>query len=109
MAKNLKTVETDLAALAAPLPTQHVIDHAPKEPHAAATTKASRQKPKAEREVQFSLSLPESARKQLAIKAMEADLTMRGYILAALRDKGIEISEDEIRDARRKEVGDSVI
>ncbi len=91
--------------MVARLPTQHVVDRAPKEPpKAATTTKTPRQKPKAatEREVQFSLSLPESARKQLAIKAMEADLTMRGYILDALRDRGIEISENEIRDARRK-------
>jgi len=104
MGKNLKTVTTDLAALAAPLPTQHVESATKEPPKAAVTTKTPRQKPKAasEREVQFSLSLPESARKQLAIKAMEADLTMRGFILDALRDRGIEISEDEIRDARRR-------
>jgi len=105
MSKNLKTVTTDLAALAAPLPTQHVVGRATKEPpHAATTTKTPRQKTKAafEREVQFSLSLPESARKQLAIKSTEADMTMRGFILDALRDKGIEISEEEIRDARRR-------
>jgi hypothetical protein len=52
--------------------------------------------------VQFSLSLPESARKQLAVKSTEADMNTRGYILAKLRDKRIEISEDEIRDARRR-------
>ena len=34
---------------------------------------------------------------------MEADMSMRGFILDALRDRGIEISEDEIRDARRKQ------
>ena len=59
MSKNLKTVTTDLAALAAPLPTQHVVDRAPKEPPKAATAiKTPRQKPKAawEREVQFSLA-----------------------------------------------------
>ncbi len=101
MSKNLKNVTTDLAALAAPLPTQHVVDRAPK---AAITTKTPQRKPKAawEREVQFSLSLPESARRQLAVKSTEADMTMRGFILDALRGKGIEISEDEIRDARRK-------
>ena len=105
MSKNLKTVTTDLAALAAPLPTQHVVDRAPKEPpKAVITTKTPRQKPKAatEREVQFSLSLPESARRQLAVKSTEADMTMRGFILAALRDKGIEISDEHFKDARRK-------
>ena len=105
MSKNLKSVVTDLAALAAPLPTQHVTGRATNEPpKAVPTTPTPRPKPKSdtEREVQFSLSLPESARKQLAVAAMVAGMTMRGYILAALRDKGIEISEDHFKDARRK-------
>lgn len=107
MKKNLKTLTTDLAGLARSLPTQHVKE--PDVPAPAAVVEqakpARKPKPKkapAEPEVQFNFGMPQSVRKALAIKALEADMTMRGYILAALREKGIEVDDAVIADARRK-------
>lgn len=99
--KNLKDIETNLAVLAAPLPTQHVESARP-----PAVTPARIKEKKVvsvEPEVQFSFAMPASVRRQLAIKAVEADMTMRGYILAALREKGIEVDDAVIADARRKD------
>jgi hypothetical protein len=62
-----------------------------------------KEKPKREPEVQFSFSMPASVRKALAVRAVEVDMTMRGFILSALRERGIEVDDEVIADARRKE------
>jgi hypothetical protein len=47
--------------------------------------------------------MPASVRKALAVRAVEVDMTMRGFILSALRERGIEVDDEVIADARRKE------
>ena len=100
--KNLKNLQTNLASLAATLPTQRApAPEAPTTPARVRENKAKRDE--RESEVQFSFSMPASVRKALAIKAVEADMTMRGFILSALREQGIDVADEVISDARRKD------
>ena len=99
MKKNLKDVATDLATLAAPLPSQHV----PTPELDRSVEKEKFRREALEAEVQFSFSIPASVRKALTIKAVEADMTMRGFILSALRAQGIEVADEVIADAKRKD------
>jgi hypothetical protein len=45
----------------------------------------------AEEVIQFSLSLRTGLRKQLARLADDADMTMRAFVLNALKDKGLDV------------------
>ena len=51
---------------------------------------------------QFTLKMRESLHKELARYALEADMTMRGFIMDALRDKGLDVTEDDLVDRRRR-------
>ncbi len=107
--KDLKSVQTDLAALAQPLPSQHVEEVRQEQrspvraPRPEPKDEPARERPAREPEVQFSFSIRESLRKALQIEALKADMTMRGFVLAALKDKGLPVTDQEILDARRKE------
>ena len=95
--KDLKNVHTDLASLAGPLPTQHV---GASQRVATATPTA----PKArEPEAQFPFSRPKSVKKELRLRALAEDMTIRGFILKALQAQGISISDDVTADARKKD------
>ncbi len=50
---------------------------------------------------QFSFTLRKSLRKELATKANECDMTMRSYILLALRDKGLDVTDRDLLDRRK--------
>jgi hypothetical protein len=96
--KDLASVQTDLSALASMMPTQRP---AAAEQHAL---KVVPPKPKGQGEeiTQFSLSLRKNLRKQLARLADDADMTMRAFVLSALRDKGLDVRVDDLADLRKE-------
>ena len=97
--KDLASVTADLSALAMAMPTQRAGSLSPVPPgrsgcaasDANAAPKAAA-KPKVtaapEAVAQFSLSLRKDLRKELANLASDADMTMRAFVLLALKDKG---------------------
>jgi hypothetical protein len=85
----------NLANLAANMPTQRPV--APAEPTLKAVPRA-----KQEQVAQFSLSLRKSLRKQLANLAAENDMTMRAFVLGALKDKGLSVRDDDLTDMRKE-------
>jgi hypothetical protein len=52
--------------------------------------------------IQFSLSLRKSLRKHLMLLASDADMTMRAFVLSALKDKGLDVQPDDLLDLRRE-------
>ena len=50
---------------------------------------------------QISLSLRKSLRKELVNLANEAELTMRAFILSALKEKGLSVTDDDLADLRK--------
>lgn len=102
--KDLRAVQTDLAALAGGMPTQHV---ARLEPTVPVSTPDIVPPPvvragQGEDVIQFSLSLRKSLRKELARLADEADMTMRAFVLLALREKGLHATDDDLLDLRKE-------
>jgi hypothetical protein len=91
--KNLAQVQADLSALAEGLPSQHV--------GSARPAKQPRATPK-EEVIQFSLALRRSLRKELARLAGDADMTMRAFVLLALRDKGLSVTDEDLADLRKQ-------
>lgn len=106
--KDLASVTTNLSALASLMPTQR--------PAAAATVAPAPQpvpeaqplkaplapKPAEEGVSQFSLSLRKSLRKQLKRLADDADMTMRAFVLNALKEKGLDIRPEDLIDLRKE-------
>ena len=77
--KDLAKVNADLSALAGNLPTQR----------AGEPKKKRTSNPLLEEEmIQFFFGLRKSLRKQLSQLAMDKDLTMRAFVLDALKEKG---------------------
>jgi hypothetical protein len=112
--KDLANVTADLSALASHMPTQRspalVAANAPSadEPIQLKTATASKAKAKAERagepeEVsQFSFGLRKGLRKQLGRLADDADMTMRAFVLNALKEKGLDVRADDLLDLRKR-------
>jgi hypothetical protein len=119
--KDLASVTTDLSALASMMPTQRpltpmpaasviapeaTVPAAPSTPISpspakpAATVQPKSAKP--EETIQFSLSLRKSLRKQLASLASDADMTMRAFVLQALKGKGLSVRDDDLIDLRKE-------
>jgi hypothetical protein len=90
--KDLASVATDLSALAQTMPTQRTTSEPP----------VLRIVPPAEEVIQFSLSLRKGLRKQLARLADEADMTMRAFVLDALKAKGLDVRDDDLIDLRKE-------
>ena len=100
--KDLASVTTDLSALASMLPTQRLTLPAPQaldRPAAAAVPTPSRED---EGVIQFSLSLRKDLRKQLARLAADSDMTMRAFVLNALKEHGLSVREDDLADLRKE-------
>ena len=95
--KNLKSVAAALAPAAAQLPTQNVATSS----RQAKVESTSAPDPV----VQFSFGLRKSQRKELARLAAEADMTMRAFILDALREKELSVTDDDLLDLRRERAG----
>src|SRR5208283_2016088 len=92
--KDLASVTADLSALAQMMPTQRLTTSEPPALRVVA--------PEAEEVIQFSLSLRKRLRKQLARLADEADMTMRAFVLLALKAKGLSVRDDDLVDLRRE-------
>lgn len=56
----------------------------------------------AEKLCQFTLSMRESLHRELAMAALADGMTMRGLIMRALRDLGLDVRDDDLVDRRRK-------
>ena len=97
--KDLASVTTDLSALASAMPTQRPAPPAAQPPALKVIAAA---KPKEERVAQFSLSLREGLRKQLGRLADDADMTMRAFVLNALKEKGLDVHDDDLADLRKE-------
>jgi hypothetical protein len=93
--KDLASVTTDLSALASMMPTQRPVE-----------LRALKAVPKPNQEeegvIQFSLSMRKELRKQLARLASDADMTMRAFVLNALKEKGLSVREDDLVDLRKE-------
>jgi hypothetical protein len=92
--KDLQRVQADLAALAEPFPTQNVGRRGAVKQHPASGIEEG------EEVIQFSLSLRKSLRKELA--RLAADMTMRAFVLSALKEKGLNVSDEDLVDLRTR-------
>jgi hypothetical protein len=90
--KDLASVTTDLSALAQIMPTQR---------RAVPESPAPRSVAPAEEVIQFSLSLRKGLHKQLARLADDADMTMRAFVLDALKAKGLDVRAEDLADPRK--------
>ena len=91
--KDLSSVTADLSALAQMMPTQRPTTSEPLVLRIVAP---------AEEVIQLSLSLRKSLRKQLARLADEADMTMRAFVLDALKAKGLDVQPYDLVDLRKE-------
>jgi hypothetical protein len=104
--KDLANVTADLSALAAAMPTQRpapaptLSEPPPPRPSAAAKLVAERAGA-GEEITQFSLSMRKGLRKQLSRLADDADMTMRAFVLNALKVQGLDVHSDDLLDLRK--------
>jgi hypothetical protein len=84
--KDFSNISGDLAALAGTMPTQRLTGTRVPKPGS--------------RSFQFSLSLSKEQRKHLMRLSAEADMTMRAFVLNALKDKGLPVDPDDLLDLR---------
>ena len=94
--KDLRSVAASLSSVAASLPTQHIA--------VVPSVIASDRPAPASTEpiVQFSFGLRKSQRRELQRLAADADMTMRAFILNALKENGLSVTEEDLLDLRRK-------
>ncbi len=52
--------------------------------------------------MQFSLSLRKSLRKELAQLTVDTDMTMRAFVLMALKGKGLSVLDEDLVDRRKR-------
>ena len=69
----------------------------PKEPLPSA-----KQSKKPEKMSQFTLKMRESLHRELARMAFDANMTMRGFIMNALKSKGLSVTKTDLVDRRRR-------
>lgn len=94
--KDLRSVAASLSSVAASLPTQHI---------AVVPSVIANDRPaqaSTEPIVQFSFGLRKSQRRELQRLAADADMTMRAFILNALKENGLSVTEEDLLDLRRK-------
>lgn len=51
---------------------------------------------------QFTLKMRESLHRELARMAFDANMTMRGFIMNALKSKGLSVTKTDLVDRRRR-------
>jgi len=103
--KDLANVTADLSALASMMPTQRpAAQAASAEPSALKAVGSPKPIVEGQREevTQFSLSLRKGLRKELARLASDADMTMRAFVLNALKAQGLAVRDDDLLDLRRE-------
>ncbi len=91
MKKNLQSVTVNLGDLAATMPTQMplAVVRSPVPAHS-------------EPVVQFSFSMRKSLRRELDRLAADSDMTMRAFVLNALKEKGLSVTDDDLLDLRKQ-------
>jgi len=94
--KDLRSVAASLSSVAHSLPSQHVA------PVATVVTNARPAPASTEPVVQFSFGLRKSQRRELQRLSADADMTMRAFILNALKENGLSVTEEDLLDLRRK-------
>lgn len=103
--KDLSSVTTDLAALAGDMPSQRVVRPETEDQEKLKREEGAKRK-KIERPPeptsQFSFELRKSLRKELVMLATEADMTMRAFVLNALKDKGLTVTDADLIDMRKQ-------
>ena len=106
MKKDLSTLTTDLSSLAEGIPTQNVRTRGeetqPEAPKVTPSKPKRKTKPADEPIIQFSFGLRKSLRKELARLSSDSDMTMRSFILAALKEKGLKVTDDDLADKRKR-------
>ena len=55
-----------------------------------------------ERQSQFTLKMRESLHRELARLALDAGMTMRGFIMSALKSKGLSVTDTDLVDRRKR-------
>ena len=104
--KDLASVTTDLSALASMMPTQRPVVAVPRAVEQPVELRALKAVPKPNQEeedvIQFSLSMRKELRKQLTRLASDDDMTMRAFVLNALKEKGLSVREDDLVDLRKE-------
>jgi len=93
----MQSIVTALTPMVGDLPTQ--------KPHSTLVAATPRSNPipsPNDPQVQFSFNLRKNLRKQLLRLADDEDMTMRAFILEALREKGLDVNEDDLRDMRKE-------
>ena len=63
------------------------------------TQRATRPEPR----VQFTLQMRASLHRELAQRALASGMTLRGYIMNALRKSGLKVTENDLVDRRRRD------
>ena len=96
MKKDLRSVAASLSSVAQSLPTQHITPVPTVVPNERSSASSN------EPIVQFSFGLRKSQRRELQRLSADADMTMRAFILHALKEKGLSVTEEDLLDLRRK-------
>jgi hypothetical protein len=96
--RKLQSVTANLADLAATMPTQRLMSVANSD--LVASPVARRATP-SEPQVQFSFSMRRSLRRELDRLAADSEMTMRAFVLGALRDKGLTVTDEDLLDLRK--------
>ena len=100
--KDLEAVQANLSSLADNFPSQHVPPkEAPPKKEARRVKKKVVAQP-AEQTIQFSFGLRKSLRKELVNFANDADMTMRAFVLDALKAKGLNVTDADLIDMRKQ-------
>lgn len=75
---------------------------APSAGGAAKQPKSPRSSDRGERVSQVTLQMRESLHRDLARKAFESGMTMRGFIMNALKKAGLKVTDQDMVDRRRR-------
>ncbi|MEM8768662.1 MAG: hypothetical protein AAGE43_14530 [Pseudomonadota bacterium] len=59
-------------------------------------------RPRAEPDSQVTIKMRASLHQELAAKAFTSGMTMRGFIMSALKQAGLKVTEDDLVDRRRR-------
>lgn len=98
----MQSVTGSLSDLAATMPTQRPLSIVmPGEAPAALQPVTARATP-SEPLVQFSFSMRRSLRRELDRLAADSDVTMRAFVLDALKAKGLAVTDDDLLDLRKQ-------
>ena len=71
-------------------------------PARASRPRSTLRSERGERQSQVTLQMRESLHNELARKAFDSGMTMRGYIMRALKRSGLKVTEADLVDRRRR-------